>query len=186
MRITPASRPPGAPYLAALAAVALIVGCSPAPTPPPSPPPPIVFAPVEVVGVGDILPGTTSDDELVVRLTELESDSLPRGAGAFELTLVDSDGTSDTVSFTGTATLAAPGSLGVTAVLTRNNVLAVEVVDTDTFNIEQMTIAGLRISASATAPVGPLTFTIDACSGSLAGCAATNALASPGAVVAAP
>jgi hypothetical protein len=161
-------------------------GCGPSPTPPPSSPPPIVFAPVEVLGVGDVLRGATSDDELVVRLTELEPDSLPRGAGAFELTLVDSAGSSDSVSFTGTATLTAPGSLGVTAVLTRNNVLTVEVVDTDPFNIEQVTIAGLRVSPSVTAPVGPLTLTIDACSGSLAGCAATNTLASPGVVVASP
>lgn len=181
MTFTPVSLLPGARYLAAIAAGALIVGCSPAPTPPP-----IVFAPVEVVGVGDILQGTTSDDELVVRLTELAPDSLPRGAGAFELTLVDSAGTSDSASFMGTAKLTAPGSLGVTAELTRINVLTVEVVDTDPFNIEQMTIAGLRIGASPTAPVGPLTLTIDACSGSLAGCAATNALASPGAVVASP
>lgn len=180
------SRPPDRAILVAVAAVALIGGCTPAPTPPPSSPPPIVFAPIEVVGVGDVLRGTTSDDEVVVRLTELEPDSLPRGAGAFELTLVDSAGRRDSASFTGTATVTAPGSLGATAVLTRNNVLTVEVVDTDTFNIEQMTIAGLRISASATAPVGPLTLTIDACSGSLAGCAATNALPSPGAVVASP
>ena len=170
----------------ATVAIAVVVGCAPTPTPPPTSAPPIALAPIEVTGVGEVRQGTTSGGELVVRLVELEGDSLPAGPGAFELTLTDNAGGRDAVSFSGTPTLSGPGSLGATAILTRSNVLTVQVVDTDTFNVEQLSIGGLRISAAATAPVGDLGLTIDACTGSLTGCAANNVLASPGSVVSSP
>lgn len=167
--------------LAALAVVA--IACDPEPpTPTPSP---LSLAPIEVTGVGDLRQGTTSTDDLVIRLTELENDSILPGAGAFELVLADSAGGQDAVVFTGTPTITAPGSLGATARLTRRNVLTVEIVDSDSFNIEQVTIGGLRLSASASAPVGALTLTIGGCTASFAGCAASNVLASPGTVVSA-
>jgi hypothetical protein len=183
---TIATRSLGRSLAVAVVAVVAVVGCNSAPTPPPPTPVPIVFAPIEVTGIGEVRQGTASGDELVVRLTELEGDSLPAGPGAFELTLTDSAGGRDAVSFRGTPTLLGPGSLGATATLTRSNILTVQIVDTDTFNIEQLSIGGLRISAAATAPVGDLGLTIDACTRSLAGCAATNVLASPGSVVTSP
>lgn len=172
--------------LVLVAAVAAVAACTPTPTPPPSVPAQVALAPLEVTAVGELRQGTTSDAELVIRITELESASLPRGRGAFQLTLTDSAGAPDGVSFTGTSVVIAPGSLGATADLTSNDVLTIRVMDTDTFNVEQMTITGLRISASTTAPVGALTLTIGACSGSLAGCSANSMLSSPGTVVAAP
>ena len=188
---TPMRRSPlGGGLAAAIALVGAVVGvptlagCTPAPTPPPSVPVPVALAPIEVVAVGDVRQGATSDAELVIRITELESDSLPRGPGEFQLTLTDSAGSPDGVSFTGTSVVVAPGSLGATADLTSNDVLTIRVVDTDTFNVEQMTISGLRISASTTAPVGALALTIGACSGTLAGCGKDSVLPPPGTVVA--
>jgi hypothetical protein len=183
---TISSRSLGRPLAVLVVAVVAVVGCNSVPTPPPPTPPPIVFAPIEVTGVGEVRQGTTSGGELLVRLTELEADSLPSGLGAFELTLTDSAAGQDAVSFSGTPTLLGPGSLGATAALTRSNVLTVQVVDTDTFNVEQLSIEGLRVRAAAVAPVGALILTIDACTGSLAGCAADRILASPGSVVTSP
>jgi hypothetical protein len=164
------------------AAIVLIAACSPKPTPPP--PPPVALAPIEVVGVGDLEQGATSDEALVIRVTELEADSIAVGPGSFDLVLADSAGGLDTVVFTETAELTAPGSLGVTARLVRGNVLTVEIVDSDTFNVEQVTIRGLALSAAASTPPGPLTLTVDGCAGSLAGCTANDLLGSPGTIVA--
>ncbi|MEX1168914.1 MAG: hypothetical protein WEE50_02105 [Chloroflexota bacterium] len=177
-------RPLGLPAVIGVASVALVAACSPAPTPPPPTRVPVALAPIEVMGVGEFRQGTTSADDLVIRFTELENDAIPRGPGAFELVLTDSAGTLDAVSFRGTPTLAAPGSLGVTATLTRSNVLTVQIVDSDTLNIEPVTIEGLALSARVSASTGPLVLTIGGCSGSLAGCASSDVLASPGTVVA--
>lgn len=161
-----------------------IAACNPAPTPSPAPLP-LSLAPIEVTGVGDLRQGTTSPDDLLIRVTELENDSILPGAGAFELVLTDNVGGQDAVVFTGTPTITAPGSLGATATLTRSNVLTIQIVDSDSFNIEQLTISGLSLSAAASAPVGALSLTIRGCTASLAGCAASGVLASPGTVVAA-
>ncbi len=169
------------------AAISLVlVACDPAPTPSVAPSAAVSLSPIEVTGVGEVRQGTTSTDDLVIRVTELANDSIPRGAGAFELVLADSAGGQDAVVFTGNPTITAPGSLGTTASLTGGNVLTVQIVDSDTFNVEQLTIEGLRLSASASAPAGALTLSIVGCTGSLAGCAAHDGLASPGTVVAAP
>jgi hypothetical protein len=168
---------------ALIAVVTFIAGCNPAPTPPP-PSAAIALEPIEVIGVGDVRPGATSESTIVIRVTELETASIPRGPGTFELVLSDSGGGGDAVSFWGAPTVVAPGSLGVTAVVTRSNVLTVEIVDSDTFNIEQLTIEGLQLRASESAPAGALGLRVGACSGSLAGCTADPDLASPGSVVA--
>ncbi len=166
--------------------IAAVAGCSPAPTTPPSVSVPVALAPLEVIGVGDVRQGPTSDADLVIRITELENDALTRGPGEIQVTMTDSTGAREHVSFTGTSAVVAPGSLGATVDLTSSNVLTIRVVDTDTFNVEQITISGLRLSASATAPLGALGLSIGACSGSLAGCATNSTLSPAGTVVAAP
>ena len=180
MRFHPGSR---LLVFALIAVVAFIAGCNPAPTPAP-PSAAIALEPIEVIGVGNVQPGATSEGPVVIRVTELEPASIPRGPGVFELVLTDSAGGADAVSFWGSPTVAAPGSLGATAVLTRNNVLTVEIVDSDTFNIEQLTIEGLQLRASESAPAGALRLRVGACSGSLAGCTADPVLPSPGTVAA--
>ena len=119
----------------------------------------------------------------MIRGTEQDADSILGAAGSFDLVLADSTGGSDQVVFTGSPRLTAPGSLGVTATLTRGTVLTVEVVDSDTFNVEQVTIEGLALSAAALAPLGPLRLTIANCEGSVAGCARAELVGTPGTIV---
>jgi hypothetical protein len=162
-----------------------MVGC--ADIPPPSLPtrPPVAFLPVELTGVGDVKLGGVSGNTLVLQFTEATPTAILAGPGSLQVTLTDGAGSSDTVGFTGTASLASPGSLGVSATLTRSNVLTVNIVDSDSMNIEPITITGLGISTGPTAALGPINAVIGGCSGSLAGCVASNVLASPGNVVAA-
>jgi hypothetical protein len=162
----------------------LVACCGPQPTPPPSSR--IALTPIELSGIGDLEQGATSGETLVIRVTENETDSILAGAGAFDLVLADRSGGSDQVVFTGTPQVTAPGSLGVTATLARGNVLAIEIVDSDTFNVEQVTIEGLALSAAASAPEGQLSLTVTNCSGSLAGCVADEMIGSPGTIVARP
>lgn len=166
--------------------IAVLAGCTSPPTPPPPTRPPVALAPVGVTEVGDVPRGGASKDVLVLTFTEAGAATIATGAGSFEVTLTDSAGYPDPVGFTGTPSIAAPGSLGATAKLIRSNVLMVEIVDSDTFNIESVTITGIGIKASPTAALGPINAVINGCVGSLAGCTATNVLTSPGAVVAAP
>lgn len=162
------------------------VGCSNSPTPEPPTRPPVAFAPIEVTGVGEVALGSASGEDLVIRVTEAGPASIMAGPGSFQVTLTDHAGLSGSVSFVGTPTVSAPGSLGVTASLTRPNVLTVEIVDSDTVNIEQMTIEHLGIQASTTASLGAVNAIVSGCAGSLAGCTATNVLPSPASVVAGP
>lgn len=172
--------------LASLFVMPLVGACSPAPTPPPATPLRVSLGPIEVIGVGELGRGATSSDDLVIRLTELANDSIRPGAGSLDLVMTDSAGTGDAVSFTGTPSIFAPGSLGVTAHLTRGNMLTIEIVDSDPLNIEPMTIEGLRLVASTSAALGKVNLSVSGCSGSLAGCTADSGLASPGTVIEAP
>ena len=169
----------------ALCAVSFLTGCAPAPTPPPPSRPPVALAPIEVTGVGEITQGGTSPDELVLHVTEAGNATIGTGPGSFQVTLTDHAGLPDTIAYTGTPSVSGPGSLGVTASLTAPDVLTVSIVDSDTLNIETITIEGLGIRASPAAAPGSINAVIGGCSGSLAGCTATNVLTSPGSVVAA-
>lgn len=165
---------------------AATVGCSDNSTLQPPTRPPVAFAPIELTGVGDVARASASGEDLVIRVTEASPAAIRSGPGSFQVTLTDHAGLPDSVSFTGTPTVIAPGSLGVIATLTRPNVLTVEIVDSDTINIEQMTIESLGIRASATAALGAVNAIVSGCAGSLAGCTATNVLPSPASVVAGP
>lgn len=171
--------------VAGVAVLVWIVGCTDGP--PPSLPsrPPVALAPVEVTGVGDLAQGGASGNELVLRLTETSPAAITAGSGSLQVTLTDHAGLPGTLAFTGTPSIEAPGSLGASATLSRPNVLTVSIVDSDTFNIEEMTITGLGIRASPSAAIGSINAVIGGCAGSLAGCTAANVLASPGSVVAA-
>lgn len=170
---------------AVLIAAALLTACSPAPTPTPSPSPPVALLPPEITGVGAIPAGQTSLTGMSIRLTEAGADTILHGPGTIVITLTDANGATDTLSMTGAFEIVAPGSLGVTATLPASNVLLVEIVDSDTFNVEQVTISGLRLAVSPDAAPGDIRATITECTGSLAGCAADRELPSPGAVGAA-
>jgi hypothetical protein len=145
---------------------------------------PVALGPVEVTSVGDIPQGGSSDMPLVLRFTEVEPRAITSGEGSFQVTLTDHAGRPDTLRFDGTPTVEGPGSLAASAALTRGNVLTISIVDSDPLNIESVAIGGLTIVAGPTAAVGPINALIGGCSGSLAGCTASNVLPSPGTVVA--
>jgi hypothetical protein len=161
------------------------VGCTDNPPPPVPTRPPVALGPVEVTGVGDIAQGGASGNELVLQLTEAGIATIAAGTGSLQVTLTDHAGLPDTLRFTGTPSVVAPGSLGASAVLNGGNVLTISIVDSDRFNIEPIIITGLAISASPSAALGSINAVIGGCAGSLAGCVAANVLASPGSVVAA-
>jgi hypothetical protein len=163
-----------------------LVGCGDDPVPSPPSRPPVSLAPFEVTGVGEIVQGGTSPNELVLHVKEAGNATIGTGPGSFQVTLTDHAGLPDTIGFAGTPSVSGPGSLGATASLTAPDVLTVNIVDSDTLNIESITITGLGIRAEPAAALGSINAAIGGCSGSLAGCTATNVLASPGSVVAAP
>jgi hypothetical protein len=171
--------------IASAAFLVTIAGCADNPTPPPpSPTPPPAFGPVEVTGIGDLVAGGESPRTLVLRFSEPSNAAIGPGPGSLQLVLTDAAGGADALSFTGTPTLDAPGSLGVSAKLTVHNVFTISIVDSDAFNVEPITITGVGIKASSGAAPGPINLTVAACAGSLMGCTASATLQSPGTVVA--
>lgn len=184
-----AGRRPVALVLAWAGMVLALGGCGdvPSPTLPPLPTrPPVALGPVEVTGVGDVTPGGESGSDLVLRFTEVSVSSIASGSGSFQVTLTDQAGHTDTLRFTGTPAVDGPGSLGVTAELSRANALTIRVVDSDAVNIEPFVVSGLGIGSTTGAALGPIKAFIGDCSGSLAGCTALNVLPSLGNVVASP
>jgi hypothetical protein len=146
----------------------------------------VAIGPVIVTGVGDVAQGATSANGLVLMFTELSPPAIGAGPGSLWVILTDQAGRAGNVTFTGTPSIAAPGSLGATATLSAPTVLTINIVDSDPLNIESMTITGLGISATSIAAVGPINASIAGCTGSLAGCTATSVLPSPGSIVPAP
>lgn len=145
-----------------------------------------VFEVPDVVSVGLISRGANSANTLVLQFLESRANAIPHAAGSFRVTLADHAGDGSTVAFGGEPTVIAPGSLGATAAIVAPNVLMVAIVDSDSLNIELITIKGLGISISSTAATGPLNATLTDFEGSLATGAATKNLPSPGTVIAGP
>jgi hypothetical protein len=180
--------------LAGLAALLLILGCTPVPpTPSPTPSPtltptrpPVAIGPVIVTGIGDLAQGAASANGLVLMFSEVSPAAIGVGPGSLWVILTDQAGRAGSVTFTGTPSIAAPGSLGASATLSAPNVLTINVLDSDPLNVEPMTVTGLGISATSIAAVGPINASIAGCTGSLAGCTATSVLPSPGNIIAAP
>ncbi len=130
--------------------------------------------------------GAESDNGLVLAFTELAPAAIGAGSGSFWVILTDQAGFAGRLTFTGTPSIAAPGSLGATVTLSAPNVLTISILDSDSLNVEPMTVTGLGIRASSTAAIGPINASIAGCTGSLAGCTESSVLPSPGNVVAAP
>jgi hypothetical protein len=187
----------------ALAVVVTVVTLLPAPAPIPSPPvvpsaspspraspsatpiPGPVFETPGVVGVGRVARGSQSAAALVLEFVESRIDAIPDAPGSFVVTLTDRDGDGSTVGFSGTPSVSAPGSLGVT-VGVAGNVLTIEIGASDQLNIEPITISGLGITANATAAVGPLALEFSGFSGSLSTGTTVGDPGSPGNVIQGP
>jgi hypothetical protein len=142
-----------------------------------------VFKAPGVVSVGLVARGGSSTETLVLEFVETQANAIPNAPGSFVVRLADRSGDESGVAFTGTPRVVGPGSLGVTVALAGPNVLQVDIVAADTFNVEAMTITGLGIRASQSAAIGPLTAKAGDFTGSLGGGLATDALASPGSVI---
>ena len=170
-------------------AALVLAACTSTPTPRPTAAPtaqltvaPPAFSTVTVTGVGTILRGGSSGPTLTLSFNEASIASIGRGPGSFEVTLTDSAGSATTVAFIGTPSAAkSPGSLGASGTAS-GNLLTVRILDSDTVNVEPIIVTGLGIAASSTAAPGPIVATMRAFTGSLAGGAPSDLLASPGSV----
>jgi hypothetical protein len=190
----------GALVLAAFVAFAVLQppAPSPAPTagptttaaptslPTPTPTPQLVFGEVGVTAVGSVPRDGASGTTLVLRFVESSVDAIPDAEGSFTVTLADATGAGGMLTFTGTPTLDAPGSLGASAEIVGPGVLRISIVAADQLNIEPITVTGLGIGASAEAALGPISATLGDFEGSLAAGVASVALPSPGIVAAGP
>ena len=135
-----------------------------------------------VAGVGTIARGGSSGTTLTLSFNKASVAAIGRGPGSFEVTLTDSAGSTTAITFTGApSTAKSPGSLGASASVS-GNMLTVKILDSDTLNIEPIIVTGLGIAASSTAAPGPIVATMGAFTGSLAGGATNDVLASPGSV----
>jgi hypothetical protein len=166
-------------------AALVVAACSSPPTPQPTPLPtaaPLAFASVTVAGVGMIQRAGASGPALTLSFNEASVAAFGPGPGSFEVKLTDSAGSTTAVTFTGApSTAKSPGSLGASASVS-GNVLTVRILDSDTVNIEPIIVTGLGITASSTAAPGAIGATMGGFTGSLAGGAANDILASPGSV----
>ena len=171
--------------IAALVLAACTSTPTPQPTAAPTPQPTAAqpaFGTVTIAGVVTIQRGGSSGPTLTLSFNEASVASIGRGPGSFEVTLSDSAGSASTVSFIGTpSTARSPGSLGASASVS-GNVLTVEILDSDTLNIEPIIVTGLGIAASSAAAPGPIVATMGGFTGSLAGGAINVVLTSPGSV----
>ena len=138
-----------------------------------------------MTAVGDVVQGGVSANELVLVFSEAGPTGMTAGPGSFQVTVTDHAGLPGTLRFTGTPSAAGPGSLGVSATLSAPNVVTISIADSDSVNLEPITVTGLGIEASPNAALGSMQAVVSGCSGSLDGCIARNVLAPPGTVVAA-
>jgi hypothetical protein len=159
---------------------------SPAPSPTATPFSGPAFRTPDVVSVGLVARGASSDETLVLAFVESRPDAVPNAPGSFVVRLADRAGDPSGVAFTGTPQVVGPGSLGVTVTLAEPNVLRVDIVAADTFNVEALTSTGLGTSAGERAAVGPLTAEAGDFAGSLQGGFPSTTLPSPGSVVEPP
>jgi hypothetical protein len=162
-------------------AALVLTACTATPTPQPTAAHP-AFANVTVAGVGAIQRGGSSAATLTLSFNEASVAAIGRGSGSFEVTLSDNAGSGATVSYLGIASTAkSPGSLGASATVS-GNLLTVQILDSDTVNIEPIIVTGIGIVASSLAALGPIEATMGGFTGSLAGGATNDVLVSPGSV----
>ena len=118
---------------------------------------PAVFGAVNVTSVGNV-PRGGSGTGLVFTFTESSAACLANAAGSLTVTIADS-AAGATVSYTGTAAVSGPGSLGVTGSAS-GQVLTVNWTASDTLNVESITVSGLGIAATSAAALGTMTATL--------------------------
>jgi len=120
-----------------------------------------VLAATTVTGAPSIPRGGTSATAPTFTFTENTAACFANAAGTLVYTI-----TTAGVTFTGTPTLTAPGSLGATLTSTTTT-FTVATTASDTTNIEQISVGALKLKATTAAALGAVTATL---TGSLAAC----------------
>ena len=114
------------------------------------------LASTSVTSAGSMLPGSTSAGTAAFTLTENSINGFPPAGGTLIVTISDSAG-APTVHFSGAPILSAPGSLRATVALgSAGTSFIVTTGGADNYNVEQITVSGLRISADVGAATGPI------------------------------
>lgn len=127
-----------------------------------------VLASTTVTSAGSVPRGGTSTNAVSVTMTENTAACFAAGGGTLIYTI-----TTAGVTFDGTPTIAAPGSLGATVTSTTTS-FTVTATASDTGNIEQITVSGLKLKATTAAALGAITATL---TGTLSACVLGTATA---------
>jgi len=123
------------------------------------------LASVTVTSAGTVPRGSTSAGTATFVFTENSAGtagtSFPTTGGTLTVTINDNGVAAPEpgVAFVGTPVVAAPGSLGATASVA-GNVLTITTTGSDTSNVEQITVSGLKISADLLAGTGAISATL--------------------------
>ena len=116
-----------------------------------------VLGAVTVGSAGNVPRAGTSTGTVTITFTESAAACLanPLAASPDLTVTIDQAG----VTFGGTPTVSAPGSLGATASAS-GGVLTINLTNSDPLNVETLVIGGLTLSATAAAPLGTVTATL--------------------------
>ena len=114
------------------------------------------LAAVTVTGGQSVPRGGTSIGAPVFTFTENSANCFPAaGANPALVYTITTPG----VTFTGTATISRPDSLGATITSTSTS-FSIKTLGQDAANIESMVVTGLKLKAASTAPLGAITATL--------------------------
>ncbi len=121
---------------------------------------PGALATTTVTGVGTVPRGGTSATAATFLFTESDINTLSTGGGSFSVYIFDNGGNCAitvaanaafaTVHFTGTATQSGPGSLDLDPLVVGDNFFTITTNNADNFNVETISIGGLKIKADST------------------------------------
>lgn len=128
---------------------------------------PAVFASTAVTSAGTVPRGGTSTGTASFTFTENTANCFTNVAqpAALVVTILDA-ANNPTVTFVGPPVVSGPGTVGATATVA-GNVLTIAFAGASPVNVEQITVSGLKISATATAATGAIKATL---TGSEAAC----------------
>jgi len=125
------------------------------------------LAAITVSGVGTISQGATSSGTATFTFTENSAAALTT-SGFLQVCIDDAAPSAGTVTFEGTPTISAPGSLGATVSGGGGtSCFTVNVTGNDPLNIETIVVGGLKIKASAGASAGAIVATLTATAGNV-------------------
>jgi hypothetical protein len=127
---------------------------------------------VTVTSAGNVPIGGTSAGSATFLFVESSATGIPtNAAGGFDVVIAPAAPGLGAVTFSGTPVVSAPGSLGASASIV-GSTLSVSWSNSDTANIESISVSGLFIDAAAGTSTGAITATMGNFSGNMPGAAA--------------